>query len=274
MSILDSIPTTDAEQPQLLLVDDDPDQLRLLVEALRIMPWRLSLAFDGMRGYERAVATMPDLIILDVRMPRLDGFALCRSLKANPSTAHIPILFLSSATDIDERLTGLRGGAVDYILKPYIPEEVIARVQIHLDLAGKAARHGEAAARAPANVRKESQASAAEPLGHDAVLVRAAQRELLSLRMHNPRVNDIAASLGVSERRLSRAFQKVLGMSLFDYLRQERMEQAKRLLTQTALSILAISQEAGFTSAANFSTAFREHTGMTPSEYRRKGGEA
>ncbi|MDX3896028.1 helix-turn-helix domain-containing protein [Pusillimonas sp.] len=271
MHILDSTPVTDAEQPQLLLVDDDPDQLRLLVEALRIMPWRLSLAFDGMRGYERAVAIMPDLIILDVRMPRLDGFALCRSLKANPSTAHIPILFLSSATDIDERLTGLRGGAVDYILKPYIPEEVIARVQIHLDLAGKAAGR-EAATRVPASMQNESRTSAAEPLGHDAVLVRAAQRELLSL--HNAHLGNIAASLGVSERRLSRAFQKVLGMSLFEYLRQERMEQAKRLLMQTALSVLAISQEVGFTSAANFSTAFREHTGMTPSEYRRKSGQA
>lgn len=264
---------TNAEQVQLLLVDDDPDQLRLLVEALRAMPWRLSLAFDGMRGYERAVAIMPDLILLDVRMPRLDGFALCRNLKANPSTAHIPILFLSSATDVDERLKGLRGGAVDYILKPYAADEVIARVQIHLGLAGKAAERTKTDAFG-ASAPQADPGGGVEPVDQDEVLVRAARQELLSYRFHEQSLADLAAGLGVSERRLSRAFRKVLGMTLFEYLRRERMEQAKRLLVQTALSVLAVSQETGFSSAANFATAFRDYTGMTPSEYRRRGGEA
>src|SRR5690606_160364 len=90
--------------------------------------------------------------------------------------------------------------------------------------------------------------SAAEPLERDEVMVRAAQQELLSHRFRDQSLADIAAGLGVSERRLSRAFQKVLGMTLFEYLRRERMEQAKRLLVQTALSVLAVSQEAGFSS--------------------------
>ncbi len=242
------------QQPHLLLVDDDPDQLRLLVETLRVAAYRLSVAFDGAQGYDRAVSIVPDLIVLDVRMPRMDGFALCQRLKANTSTAHIPILFLSSAGDIDARLKGLRGGAVDYILKPYVPEEVVARVQIHLGLAGKAASH--------------AGSTAYEPMDDEAVLVRAAQRELRSRLSLNLRLSDIAGELGVNERRLSRAFRKTLDITPFEYLRQERMKEAGRLLAETSLSIVAISQEVGFSSAANLSTAFRKYSGMAPTDYR------
>ncbi|HWL30305.1 MAG TPA: helix-turn-helix domain-containing protein [Burkholderiaceae bacterium] len=244
-------------QPHVLLVDDNPDQLRLLIDTLRGCGYRLSIAFDGAQGYDRAVSNVPDLMILDVRMPRMDGFALCRRLKANSSTAHIPIIFLSSAGDIEEKLTGLRGGAVDYILKPYAPEEVVARVRIHLELAGKTRN---AAADAPDVVMDE-----------DEVLVRAAQRELQDCLSLTPRLMDIAERLGVNERRLSRAFRKCLDMTPFDYLRQARMNEARRLLVETPLSIVAISEEVGFSSAANFSTAFREHTGVAPSDYRRGG---
>lgn len=243
------------EQPHVLLVDDNPEQLRLLIDTLRGCAYRLSVAFDGAQGYDRAVSSMPDLIVLDVRMPRLDGFALCRRLKANVSTAHIPVIFLSSAGDVAEKLTGLRGGAVDYILKPYAPEEVVARVRIHLQLAGKK--------RFPASDSVDT------VMDDDAVLVRAAQRELQDSLSLTPRLIDIAERLGVNERRLSRAFRKCLDMTPFDYLRQERMKEARRLLTETPLSIVAISEEVGFSSAANFSTAFREHVGVAPSDYRR-----
>lgn len=246
------------QQSHLLLIDDNPDQLRLLIEILRSKSYRISVAFDGFQGYDRALALAPDLIILDVLMPRMDGFALCRRLKANAATAHIPILFLSSASAIGERLTGLNGGAVDYILKPYEPEEVIARVQIHLALADKTSETGDY----HRGIKSES------PMDGDNVLVIAAQRELKSHLSITPKMSDIAAKLSINEKRLSRAFRKCLDMTPFEYLRQERMKEAKRLLTTTTLNIVAISQEVGFSSAANFSTAFREYTGMAPSCYR------
>lgn len=259
MGITHSNGSPEVRQPHLLLVDDDSDQLRLLIEAFRGASYRISVAFDGAQGYDRAVSIAPDLIVTDVRMPRMDGFALCRMIKANASTAHIPIIFLSSASDIDEKLTGLRGGGVDYILKPFAPDEVLARVQIHLDLAGTAA--------------SDVSNGTDRPMDQDAVLVRAAQRALRSCLSLTPRLIDIAAELGVNERRLSRAFRKVLDMTPFEYLRQERMREARRLLRETALSIVAISQELGFSSAANFSNAFREYAGVAPSDYRRSRSE-
>lgn len=258
MSNPDSNIQYEVQQSHLLLIDDNPDQLRLLVEALRGNAYRVSVAFDGFQGYDRALSLVPDLIVLDVRMPRMDGFALCRRLKANAATAHIPILFLSSADAIDERLTGLSGGAVDYILKPFEPEEVLARVQIHLSLA----------ARYTAKADKRLSVELNSPMDDDAVLVRAAQQELDEHLSITPRLIDIAEKLGTNERRLSRAFRKTLDRTPFEYLRQVRMREACRLLIETPLSIVAISQEVGFISAANFSTAFREHTGMAPSHYR------
>jgi len=249
-------PTQSVEEhvPRLLLVDDDPDQLKLLVESMRNTGYRLNLAVDGLQAYDRAVSTQPDLIVLDVRMPKLDGFALCRRLKANPATSHIPVIFLSSAGDVHERLTGLDGGAVDYILKPYAAQEVLARVRIHLSLAGKIP---------PAGVARIE-----PPMDDDEVLVRAAQLELRACLSITPRMTDIARKLGVHERRLARAFRKCLGTTVFDYLREARMKEAERLLRETSLTMVAISYELGFSNSANFSTAFRDHTGMAPSAYR------
>lgn len=164
-------------------------------------------------------------------------------------------MFLSAADDLSERLIGLRDGGVDYILKPFESEEVIARIRIHLGLK----------AREPLDDAWLS----VEHLNEEEVLVRAAQGQLLANLSQTPRLEELAEQLGVSEKRLSRAFRRCLDMTVFQYLRNERMRTAQRLLTQTSLSMVAISEEVGFTSAANFSTAFREHTGVSPSDYRR-----
>jgi DNA-binding response OmpR family regulator len=260
MNVHKSSVSIGAQPARVLLVDDNPDQLRLLIEALRSTSCRITVAMDGIQGYNRAVSIQPDLIILDVRMPRLDGFALCRRLKANEGTQHIPIIFLSSAADLEERLSGLGGGAVDYILKPYDADEVVARVKIHLRLAGK--------------IQDQEYAVAPIPLSDDEVLVRAAQTELSALLSSTPLQADIAEKLGVHERRLARAFRSVLNTTMFEFLREERMKEARRLLSETSLSMVAIANELGFSTPANFSTAFREHAGVSPSEFRRDSSRA
>ncbi len=243
----------------ILIVDDNPDELRLLVEALRGTGCRLSVAFDGVQGYDRAVARLPDLILLDVRMPRMGGFAVCRQLKANPQTAHVPVMFLSSAGDINERLMGLREGGVDYILKPFSPEEVIARVQIHLRLS-VGGRY--VAQPWPEDLVRPTTVSS------DDVLVRIAKNHLLERLADPPGLRELASFLGINEKRLTRIFRRASGGTVFEFLREERMRAAQRLLTQTSLSVAVIAAEVGFSSPANFSTAFLEHVGMSPSGFR------
>ena len=122
------------QSPHILIVDDDPDQLRLLVAALRNTSYRVSVALDGDQGYARAAALAPDLILLDVSMPGQNGLTVARLLKANSATRAIPIIFLSARADDQERLTGLKAGAVDYIRKPFYIDEILERIRIHLML--------------------------------------------------------------------------------------------------------------------------------------------
>ena len=242
----------------VLIIDDRPDDLRALVETLRSRGLRLSIAFDGAQGYDRALALIPDIVLLEVALPRMDGFTVLRMLKSNPATAHIPVLFLTATDGLTDRLTGLREGGADYIIKPFSVEEVFERVSIHLRLSGVGATEYEPAMGGVA---------VSESSEHD-VLVRAAKAYLLKLLGTPPRLSDLAQKLGVSERRLSNAFQHCLGTTVFEFMRQERMRKACRLLSQTSLSIGSIAEELGFSSAANFSTAFREHVGTSPSVYR------
>ncbi|WP_090688698.1 response regulator transcription factor [Paraburkholderia phenazinium] len=238
----------------LLVVDDQPEQLQLLIGLLRNAGCRISVGFDGSQAYQRALAISPDLILMDVRMPRMDGFAACRLLAADPRTSAIPVIFLTVAADLHDRLDGLEIGGVDYVLKPFEPAEVLARIRVHLTrVNGKR------------NVEQEMSAS---DLTGNSVIVRAAIRHL-SERLNNPpTVEQLARLVGTNEKRLSRAFRDNLGRTVFEYLRDERLRIAQRLLSGTPLSISSIADEIGFSSAANFATAFRERFGVTPSTYR------
>lgn len=244
----------------ILIVEDNPDELRLLVERLRSSGCRISVAFDGVQGYNRAVAGLPDIILLDVSMPRLDGYALCRKLKATPSTAAIPVIFLSAGNAVDQRLTGLYSGACDYIIKPYSIDEVLARIRIHLSLASW-----------------KTKAPAAQPAGissPDQILVGTAECYLREHLADPISLEGLARLLGTNEKRLTRAFRTCKGTTVFEYLRQERMRVARRLLVESTLSVVAISEELGFSSAANFSTAFHKHFGSPPSIFRQSSRSA
>lgn len=238
----------------ILIVDDQPDQLRLLIDILRNAGCRISVAFDGAQAYQRALAISPDLILMDVRMPRMDGFAACRLLAETPSTCAIPIIFLSVAGELHERLEGLEIGGVDYVLKPFEPAEVLARIRVHLT---RARDQGEA----------EAEMTASDLTGDD-VIVRAAIRHLSQKLSEPPTVEELARLVGTNEKRLSRAFRDNLGQTVFEYVRHERLRVAQSLLRTTPLSVARIAEEIGFSSAANFATAFRERFGVTPSAYR------
>ncbi|OXC72720.1 Chemotaxis regulator - transmits chemoreceptor signals to flagelllar motor components CheY [Caballeronia sordidicola] len=118
----------------MLVVDDTPANLGLVVECLEGKSLRVAIARDGAEALRRAELTQPDLILLDVMMPGLDGFETCRRLKSMEKTADIPVIFMTSLTRIEEKITGFRAGAVDYITKPLQMEEVAARVNTHLKL--------------------------------------------------------------------------------------------------------------------------------------------
>ncbi len=121
------------EKPKVLIVDDIRASYSLL-SAVMDTEYRLFYAASGLEALSTAAEEQPDLIILDVEMPNMDGYEVCKHLKDNPETAHIPVIFVTARTDVKEEEWGLRLGAVDYIHKPFHPSLVYLRARLHLTL--------------------------------------------------------------------------------------------------------------------------------------------
>jgi DNA-binding response OmpR family regulator len=253
LSIVDPVHSTD-----ILLVDDSLTDLRLLMDMLMARKVRVSVAFDGKAGYQQAVLQHPKLILLDVHMPTLDGFATCRLLKAHPKARDIPVIFLTAANDLKERLQGFALGGVDYIGKPFNEAEVMARIGVHWHPEPSAT----ALSPAPEADTPASNANA------DAVITQAAQKVLRQSLANPPSLDDLASLIGTNRRRLNHAFGETCAMPVFAWLREERLRQAKYLVTHTDTPLAMASDYLGFSSPAHFAKAFRERFGCTPRELR------
>ncbi len=118
----------------ILIVDDTPTNLDVISEALVNAGYKVAIATSGERALQQVERRQPDLILLDVMMPGIDGFETCKRLKANAKTRDIPIMFMTAVADVDNKVKGLKLGAVDYITKPFQEEEVLTRVKTHLQL--------------------------------------------------------------------------------------------------------------------------------------------
>jgi diguanylate cyclase (GGDEF)-like protein len=118
----------------ILIVDDNPTNLSVLSQALKEAGYKSRVAIDGESAIEQVQEDPPDLILLDVQMPGIDGFETCTRLKADPATKEIPVIFITASVDMENKVKGLSLGGVDYITKPFQQEEVLARVKVHLTL--------------------------------------------------------------------------------------------------------------------------------------------
>ncbi len=127
--------TKPTDKPEILLIDDQPANLDVLCRFLERVGYAISVANNGPRGIELAQKSQPDLVLLDVVMPEMDGYEVCRTLKADEQTAHIPVIFITARDQQADLLEGFTAGGVDYIAKPIQEQEVLARVQTHVRLA-------------------------------------------------------------------------------------------------------------------------------------------
>ena len=119
----------------ILIVDDTPANLQLLARMLADRGYHVRPVLDGQLALASVEAEPPDLILLDIRMPEMNGYQVCERLKADPRTSQIPVIFLSAMDALEDKVKAFRAGGVDYITKPFQIEEVSARVETHLTLA-------------------------------------------------------------------------------------------------------------------------------------------
>jgi len=155
----------------ILLVDDNPTNLQVLFQTLEGVGCKLLIAKNGNGALAIAGKASPDLILLDIMMPDIDGYEVCRQLKADPATADIPVIFLSALGETEDKVKGLHLGAVDYITKPFQPDEVIARVNTHLTI----------------HRLKREVESQKDQLEHELEVVSEVQRKLLPKKL--PEIN-------------------------------------------------------------------------------------
>jgi len=245
------------------MIDDQPDELRQLADLLR-KDYRLTSADSGHGGLQRAQALQPALILLDLNLPDMDGLVTCHLLKADPLTTQIPVIFLSADNSPERRVQGLTRGGVDYIGKPFLPDEVQARVRVHLHLQQRLSQ-AERGAQSHSEV---------VPRNPDELLVQAAVQYIRDNLAHLPSVADVARKIGLSEKRLLALFREHLGLTVSGFISDERVRTGQRLLGDTAMSIHDIASTVGFQNAGNFATAFRERFGMTPLVYRQTARDA
>lgn len=121
-------------KPTILVVDDNPLNIGVVVEHLEIQDYEVLVALGGLEALERVSYIKPDLILLDVMMPEIDGFETCRRLKLRPETLDVPVIFMTALTDLDSKIAAFSAGGVDYVTKPFQITELLARVRTHLTL--------------------------------------------------------------------------------------------------------------------------------------------
>lgn len=151
---------TSGQEPlraEVLVVEDTPASLELLSALLTQAGYSARLARDGKMALLSAQAKPPELILLDVRMPGIDGYEVCRRLKADPRTRDVPVIFLSALRETEDKVKAFQLGAVDYVAKPYQPDEVLARVRTHVELRRLQARLEERVQERTAQFRESEQ---------------------------------------------------------------------------------------------------------------------
>ncbi|MCP4348847.1 MAG: response regulator [Desulfobacterales bacterium] len=121
-------------QPSVLVIDDNIQNLQVLSEMLRSRNYKVATVKDGFKALKFAKTKNPDIILLDIIMPEMNGFEVCRQLKSKDNTKDIPIIFISALNETEDIVKGFRAGGADYITKPFQSEEVLARVEVHLNL--------------------------------------------------------------------------------------------------------------------------------------------
>lgn len=129
-----SVTVNSADIPNILIVDDNPNNLHVLCGILEKEGYRVRPAINGQIALKTAKNLLPDLVLLDIRMPEMSGYIVCEKLKSDPLTANVPVIFISAMDDVEDKIKAFQAGGVDYITKPFQFTEVLARVKSQLNL--------------------------------------------------------------------------------------------------------------------------------------------
>jgi CheY-like chemotaxis protein len=251
------------EDVTTVLVVEDNEEVRAYVRQHLAPVYRVLEACDGEAGLEMTRRLLPDLVLSDVMMPGMDGYALCRAIKSDPETDFIPVVLLTARAERDDRLAGLREHADDYLTKPFDVRELTTRIE-NLIAIRRRLRDRFTSAPAAEPPREPETPDPAD----EAFLARVRGAVVAHLSEEDFSVEELARAVAHSRGHLHRRLRGLAGESPSDLIRRMRLERAAELLSARAGSVAEVAYSVGFKSVAHFSNAFKERYGVRPSGFK------
>ena len=245
----------------ILVVDDNAEIAHYIQSELGDW-YRFSYAPDGKEGLKMLLTGHYDLVISDVMMPGMDGVTLLKKIKTNANVSDTPVILLTSKAEVENRLEGLRKGADAFLAKPFDMEELHILIDNLVDnvrrIRGKySGAQGQKAKIEPVQVKGNN----------DALMERVMKYISEHLSDSDLNVEKLTAEVGISRAQLHRKLKEIAGVSAGEFIRNIRLEQAARLIEEGKINITQVAYSVGFNNQTHFSTVFKKHYGMSPTEY-------
>jgi signal transduction histidine kinase/DNA-binding response OmpR family regulator len=250
---------TEDDLPLILVVEDNRDVQSYLTGIMENV-YQLIFADNGREGMDQAISNIPDLIVSDVMMPEMDGFTMCRALKNDIRTSHIPIILLTARAGQENKLDGLITGADDYLTKPFDARELQTR--IHNLIEQRRILQEKFSSQNPFNPQQiDFSKNDRSFLGQ--VL------ETLNKNINNPAFNTtiFAEEIALSRVQLFRKLKSLTGKSVSEFIRHYRLNHAAELLSNNQGNVTEIAYRVGFNHLSHFARYFKDQFGISPSEY-------
>ena len=256
----DDNPSVDREKPLLLLVEDNKD-VRKYAKGFLESRYNIEEASDGEEGLDKSVELIPDIIVSDVMMPKMDGFKLCEKLKTDERTSHIPVILLTAKAAREDKIEGLETGADDYVSKPFDDKELLVRIKNLIAQRKKLRQH----------FLKEGIFSL------DNENIKSTDKKFLekSIQIIYKNISNtlfgveaFAEELAIGRTTLHKKIVSLVGESPSDLIKRIRLSKAAILLKKKSGNISEIALEVGFNNPAYFSECFKKQFSITPSQYQ------
>ena len=245
----------------ILIVDDDAEIAHYIKTELSDW-YRFDHARNGKEGLKMLLTGKYDLVISDVMMPEMDGVTMLKKIKGNSNVSDIPVILLTSKSEVENRLEGLRKGADAFLAKPFNMEELHILIDNLVDnvrrIRGKySGAQGQKAKIEQIQVKGNN----------DALMERVMKYMNEHLTDPDLNVEKLTEDVGISRAQLHRKLKEIAGVSAGEFIRNLRLEQAARLIEEGQINITQVAYSVGFNNQTHFSTVFKKHYGMSPSEY-------
>ena len=252
----------DTQNCTLLIVDDNKDLTDYLFSALKSKFKEIRIAYDGEEALRICRESSPEIVVSDIQMPRMNGYELCKHIKEDLEISHIPVILLTARNDEESQLFGYKNGADAYLTKPFEVDILYTVIQSQLKNRERIrTRYAEAG---PLPLPQESTFSSAD----EKFLNRL--NKLISENLDNQQMGIpfLCTELGISRAGLYNKLKALSGMGANDYITKLRIERSAWLLTHTALRIVEVADQTGFSTSRYFSTVFKQYMGCSPTQYK------